>query len=109
MTVIAFGAAALIGTLARWQLGARLTSPLGTFVTNIVGSFALGLLHTAGPNEIIIVGVGGLGAFTTFSAFAGELVEMWPRSRAQALAYGALTLVAAVGAALLAVVSIEAL
>lgn len=108
MTVLAFGAAALIGTLARWQLGTRLRSPLGTFVANIVGSFALGLLHAAGPNELVVVGVGGLGAFTTFSAFAGELIEMWPRSRSRALAYGTLTVVAGVSAALLAVMVTEA-
>ena len=31
MTIMAFGAAALIGTLARWQLGVRLGSPAGNF------------------------------------------------------------------------------
>lgn len=103
MTIMAFGAAALIGTLARWQLGVRLGSPQGTFVANIAGSFAFGLLHAAGPDELIIVGIGGLGAFTTFSALAGELIEMWPHSRKRAVAYGSLTLVAGVAAALLAI------
>ncbi|MXW76580.1 MAG: CrcB family protein [Acidimicrobiaceae bacterium] len=103
MIVLAFGAAALIGTLARWQLGARLRSPQGTFVANIAGTFAFGLLHASGTDEMIIVGVGGLGAFTTFSALAGELVQTWPRSRMRAVAYGSSTLVAGVGAALLAI------
>ena len=103
MTIMAFGAAALIGTLARWQLGVRLGSPQGTFVANIAGSFAFGLLHAAGPDELIIVGIGGLGAFTTFSALAGELIEMWPRSRKHAVAYGSLTLIAGVAAAWLAI------
>ncbi|MXW62838.1 MAG: CrcB family protein [Acidimicrobiaceae bacterium] len=103
MIVLAFGAAALIGTLARWQLGARLRSPQGTFVANIAGTFAFGLLHASGTDEMIIVGVGGLGAFTTFSALAGELVEMWPKSRVRALAYGSSTLVVGVAAALLAI------
>ncbi|MCY3850608.1 MAG: CrcB family protein [Acidimicrobiaceae bacterium] len=103
MTVMAFGAAALIGTLARWQLGERLGSPWGTFVANIAGTFAFGLLHASGADEMIIVGIGGLGAFTTFSALAGELVEMWPKSRVRALAYGSLTLVVGVAAALLAI------
>ena len=103
MTAMAFGAAALIGTLARWQLGTRLRSPQGTLVANVVGSFAFGLLHAAGPDEVVIVGIGGLGAFTTFSALAGELTEMWPRSRIRTLGYGSLTLVAGVAAAWLAI------
>lgn len=103
MIIVAFGAAALIATLARWQLGLRLGSPQGTFVANVAGSFAFGLLHAAGPDEVIIVGIGGLGAFTTFSALAGELIEMWPRSRMRAVAYGLSTLVAGVGTALLAI------
>ena len=103
MTAMAFGTAALIGTLARWQLGARLRSPQGTLVANVLGSFAFGLLHAAGPDEAVIVGIGGLGAFTTFSALAGELMEMWPRSRIRTLGYGSLTLVAGVTAAWLAI------
>ncbi len=103
MTAMAFGAAALIGTLARWQLGARLRSPQGTLVANVLGSFAFGLLHAAGPDEVVIVGIGGLGAFTTFSALAGELIEMWPRSRSRTLGYGSLTLIAGVAAAWLAI------
>ena len=103
MTAMAFAAAALIGTLARWQLSARLRSPQGTFVANIVGSFALGLLHTAGSDAMVVAGIGGLGAFTTFSALAGELMEMWPRSPTRTLAYGSLTLICGVAAALLAI------
>ncbi len=103
MTAMAFAAVALIGTLARWQLGARFGSPQGTFVANIAGSFAFGLLHAAGSDAMVVVGIGGLGAFTTFSALAGELMEMWPRSRTRALAYGSLTLVCAVTAAWLAI------
>ena len=103
MTAMAFGAVALIGTLARWQLDSRLKSPRGTFVANVLGSLALGLLHDAGSDEMVVVGIGGLGAFTTFSALAGELMEMWPRSPIRALAYGSLTLICAVAAALLAI------
>ena len=103
MTAMAFAAAALIGTLARWQLSERLRSPRGTFVANVLGSFALGLLHTAGSDAMVVVGIAGLGAFTTFSALAGELMEMWPRSRTRTLAYGSLTLICGVCAALLAI------
>lgn len=103
MTAMAFAAVALIGTLARWQLGARFGSPQGTFVANVLGSFAFGLLHGAGSDAMVIVGIGGLGAFTTFSALAGELMEMWPHSRTRTLAYGSLTLICGVTAALLAI------
>ncbi len=74
----------------------RLGSPQGTFIANIAGWFAFSLLHAAGPDEAIIVGIGGLGAFTTFSASAGELLEMWTRSHMRAVVYGSLTLIAGV-------------
>lgn len=67
--------------LANWigsALGARL--PLGTFVINLTGAFALGavgavLAHklVAWPDEVrLMIGVGFIGAYTTFSTFCFE-------------------------------------
>jgi CrcB protein len=54
--------------------------PLGTFAINIIGSFLLGVLGTIIAQKVpasseamrLALGVGFLGAFTTFSTFAFE-------------------------------------
>jgi CrcB protein len=67
--------------LARWvDLVVDTRFPLGTFVVNVSGSFALGVIGTLAvlrlvPNSDemrLAVGVGFLGAFTTFSTFGFE-------------------------------------
>jgi CrcB protein len=82
--VMLVGVAGFAGAIARFgiaSLVARLgwNFPLGTLLINVVGSFALGLLIGWGaakgtlPEHLrLAVGVGFLGAFTTFSAFAVE-------------------------------------
>ena len=56
--------------------------PVGTFVANISGAFLLGLLMATlagrpGPRVVRpLVATGFLGAFTTFSTFAVELVTL---------------------------------
>ena len=50
--------------------------PLGTLITNLLGCFLMGVLlgitarYTPDPRIVLFFGVGLLGAFTTFSAFA---------------------------------------
>jgi CrcB protein len=53
--------------------------PSGTLLVNVVGSFLLGLVTFAGVggDASLLVGVGGLGAFTTFSSFSYETVRLW--------------------------------
>ena len=52
--------------------------PWGTFVVNVAGSFALGVIvgvvlaHGVDADVQTIAGTGFLGAFTTFSAFSYE-------------------------------------
>jgi len=41
--------------------------PWGALLVNVAGSFALGLLHDVGPPVITVLGIGGLGALTTFT------------------------------------------
>jgi len=85
--------------------------PWGTFVVNVSGSLALGvvvglvLAHGVDADVRTIVGTGFLGAYTTFSAYAYETVRVGtvPR-RGLAAAYGfgsvlASMLAAAVGLA----------
>jgi CrcB protein len=67
--------------LARWiGLVVDTRFPLGTFVVNISGTFALGVVGTLVLQRLVpysdelrlAVGVGFLGAFTTFSTFGFE-------------------------------------
>ena len=104
ITVVAFVVAAAVGTLARADAGRRWNAPglvpWGTFAVNVVGSFLLGLLSDVAPATLTVLGVGGLGALTTFSTFARELVTAVERRRQlQAALYLATSLVAGVAAA----------
>lgn len=85
ITVVAFVVAAVVGTLARVEAGRRWNRhdglAIGTLVVNISGSFLLGLLSELNPPALTIVGVGGLGAYTTFSSFARDAVALAEQGR----------------------------
>ena len=86
MPYVLVGLGGFIGANARFVV-ARLVGamfetrfPLGTFVINISGSFLLGVLGTIVTQKVLpnsesmrlALGVGFLGAYTTFSTFAFE-------------------------------------
>jgi CrcB protein len=86
MPYLLVGLGGFIGANARFVV-ARLVGalfetrfPLGTFVINVSGSFLLGILGTIVAEKImpsseamrLALGVGFLGAFTTFSTFEFE-------------------------------------
>ena len=105
-TAVGFTAAAMAGTLARAEAGRRWNRhgglPLGTLAVNVSGSFLLGLLHDATPALVTALGVGALGAFTTFSSFARDAVALADQRRVPlAVAYVAGTCVAGIAAAAL--------
>lgn len=100
ITVVGFAGAAALGAVARWQFSVRrLPRPMATLLVNVSGAFALGLLDGWTGPGLTVVGVGGLGAFTTFSTLADDIVELWTSDRRLAAAYVALTIGAGVGAA----------
>jgi CrcB protein len=88
-----------LGSGARYGVSLVVSSALvGTFIVNAVGAGALGYalarLRLAGRSRSVtvpLIGVGFLGAFTTFSAFAVQLIE-GPFLRS--LAYGVASLAA---------------
>lgn len=96
----------LVGTWVGSTFGTRF--PLGTFVVNISGCFAIGILGTLIADRLIdrpdhvhaLLVVGFLGAYTTFSAFGWENHGLWVDERwLTALVY----IVASVAVGLLAV------
>ena len=82
-TILLVGFGGFIGAVARYKLGglvlhhtAAFRFPLSTFVVNIVGCLAAGILagmvikhDSFSPNARLFIFTGILGGFTTFSAF----------------------------------------
>jgi CrcB protein len=76
------GIGGAVGALARHAVGVYLgtgTYPWATFVVNVLGSVLLAVVTFAGsPSAVrLLVGIGACGAFTTFSSFAVETVQLW--------------------------------
>jgi len=73
----------LVSLLVQYWSG-RDDFPLGTLVVNIIGCFIIGLLAQLAeergafaPETRLLVIVGLLGGFTTFSSFGNETVNLW--------------------------------
>ncbi len=109
--LVALGGA--IGSVARYLVGLGMTRlmglsfPWGTLTVNIVGSFAIGILtelvarrFDASAELRLLIVVGFLGGFTTFSSFSLDTMALIERgATASAFAYVAASLVLALGAA----------
>ena len=85
--ILLIGCGGAVGAISRYglsRLGELLSKsgfPLGTFIANMIGCFSIGLLIGSGigqqnSNVRMAVGVGFLGALTTFSTFAAETVSL---------------------------------
>jgi len=76
-----------VGSLARYFVGTEIAErvggrfPVGTMVVNITGSFIIGLIMTIltqrlpHPNWRLLLVVGFLGGYTTFSSFEYETFQ----------------------------------
>lgn len=88
------GIGGFIGSALRYAVGGLVQNstgsirfPFGTLVVNLLGCAAIGLLSqlaetrgvfTAEARVLIFIGV--LGGFTTFSAFGNETINLWRES-----------------------------
>jgi fluoride exporter len=83
MIWLAMAAVGAVGAYARYRLSNAVSArrpgafPWGTFVVNLTGAFALGMLTGAGVSgdALLICGTGTLGAYTTFSTWMVEAVS----------------------------------
>ena len=88
--LILLGFAGACGTLARYGLGKLLQHPIwagfpvATLVTNILGCFLFGLIMSASEGQSVVsqeakllIFIGFLGSFTTFSTFTMDTVSLF--------------------------------
>lgn len=104
--VAAVAAGGAVGALGRYAIGEAgaglgIAAPWATLAVNVAGCFLMGLLVAAiladpsrHPLWRPLLGIGALGGFTTFSAFAGDAVLLAGEgSWLAAVGYVAVTLV----------------
>jgi CrcB protein len=87
-TVIGIAVAGAAGALARYWVDGLVAEraggfPWGTLVVNVTGTFALGVLFVLTTERLAVepwvrttVGIGFLGAYTTFSTFSLETYRL---------------------------------
>lgn len=89
MKILFIGVGGFLGAISRYYvskysnifLGDKL--PLGTVIVNVTGSFILGFLYVLSVERLAVsenfrlfLGVGFLGAYTTFSTFSVEFINL---------------------------------
>lgn len=89
------GIGGALGAICRYIIGQRLNPPTphfpyGTFLVNLIGALLLGWMVGARYSGIwtLLLGTGFLGAFTTFSTFKWESIQLWHnKKRRETLLY----------------------
>lgn len=113
MEILIVGFGGFLGAIARFLVTKFSTKifgnylPYGTLLVNISGSFLLGLFYALIANKLfashhprVFIGVGFMGAFTTFSSFSVETLNLAKNGNyALALANVALNVVLSLSAA----------
>ena len=69
-----------LGALLRYLVSLVVEGPLATLAVNVSGSFLIGLLVAVPAGNLrLLLAVGLLGGFTTFSAFSLDALRLWQR------------------------------
>lgn len=84
MNLLLIAAGGCLGAIARFMISSRLNNksqtgfPSGTLAVNLAGSFLLGWMTGKGLSENLysLLGIGFMGAFTTFSTFKLENIQL---------------------------------
>ena len=87
MNIVYVAVGGSLGTIARYYAGIWVTNATGartpgTFAVNVLGSFLIGLFLTLSFERswsnalVLLMAVGFLGGFTTFSAFTWQTYEL---------------------------------
>lgn len=102
------GLGGALGSVARWGLAEAAPAPWGTLAANVTGSLLIGLLSgwlfVRHPRLRLILGVGFLGGYTTFSTHLLDAHDLLGDPVAVA-AYVGGTLVACLAAAVVGLVT----
>ncbi|RAK51047.1 fluoride efflux transporter CrcB [Phenylobacterium deserti] len=111
LNLLLVGAGGAFGAICRYLLGVQASRalgsgwPYGTFLANVLGALAMGLLvgvlaQRGGADQErwrLLLAVGVLGGFTTFSSYSLELVRMLEtRAYGQAALYSVSSVVLSV-------------
>lgn len=108
-SVLLVGIGGAAGALARFVIGEWIDVdgfPIAVIVVNVVGTFLATLLALTSPGDglTLFASVGFCGSLTTFSTFSVRTVGLWEAERRLAAAsFAAVTLLACLGGAGLAV------
>ena len=87
--IMVVGVGGFVGAVARYLLSGLIhrnvdsSFPWGTFTVNVVGCFLIGCLMYMVENRLnvsdqmrLFLGIGVLGAFTTFATFSQEIIDL---------------------------------
>ncbi len=105
---IAVGIGGMIGAIGRYVISllfqASEVFPYATLITNLIGCFLLSFVLNKGlinqklsPEMFAALGTGMIGAFTTFSTFAVETVELWQTNHYLSILYIVLSIFGGLG------------
>ncbi|WP_414050472.1 fluoride efflux transporter CrcB [Macrococcus animalis] len=78
-----------LGAMLRYLVSQKLNGafPFGTLMINLLGALPLGFVARLDQSMMLLLGTGFLGAFTTFSTFNVEIVQLFKERRLAAIVY----------------------
>ncbi|WP_414048604.1 fluoride efflux transporter CrcB [Macrococcus animalis] len=84
-----------LGAMLRYLVSQKLNGafPFGTLMINLLGALLLGFVARLDQSMMLLLGTGFLGAFTTFSTFNVEIVQLFKERRLAAIVYLSLSYV----------------